>query len=84
MDTHFFGDSATLTGRSLRHIVRSPDTIITTAIMPIAILLLFVYVFGGAIKKGTGTHMWTTCCPASCSSPSPRASPTPRSGCSWT
>ena len=58
MDKHFFGDSATLTRRSLRHIVRSPDTIITTAIMPIAILLLFVYVFGGAIKKGTGTHSY--------------------------
>ncbi len=58
MDNHFFGDSATLTRRSLRHIVRSPDTIITTAIMPIAFLLLFVYVFGGAIKKGTGTHSY--------------------------
>jgi ABC-2 type transport system permease protein len=38
--------------RSLRHILRSPDTIITTAITPIAMLLLFVYVFGGAIHVG--------------------------------
>ena len=52
MTTHFFGDTAVLTGRSLRHITRSPDTIITTAIMPIALLLLFVYVFGGAIHTG--------------------------------
>lgn len=29
-------DTAVLTGRSLRHILRSPDTIITTAITPIA------------------------------------------------
>ena len=55
MNTHFLGDTAVLTGRSLRHIMRSPDTIITTAIMPIAFLLLFVYVFGGAIDLGSGS-----------------------------
>jgi ABC-2 type transport system permease protein len=48
------GDTVTLTGRSLTHILRSPDTIITTAIMPIAFLLLFVFVFGGAIDTGAG------------------------------
>ena len=53
MTTRFFGDTALLTGRSLRHITRSPDTIITTAIMPIAFMLLFVYVFGGAIDTGS-------------------------------
>jgi ABC-2 type transport system permease protein len=53
MTTHFFGDTAVLTGRSLRHITRSPDTIITTTIMPIAFMLLFVYVFGGAIRSGS-------------------------------
>src|SRR4029078_10697898 len=47
MTTHFVGDPAPLTGRSLRHITRSLDTIITTTIMPIAFLLLFVFVFGG-------------------------------------
>lgn len=53
MSTRFFGDTALLTGRSLRHITRSPDTIITTTIMPIAFMLLFVYVFGGAISSGS-------------------------------
>ncbi|MEV4165165.1 ABC transporter permease [Nonomuraea dietziae] len=53
MTKHFFGDTTVLLGRSLRHITRSMDTIITTTIMPIAFLLLFVYVFGGAIKTGT-------------------------------
>ena len=53
MSTHFVGDTALLTGRSLRHITRSLDTIITTTIMPIAFLLLFVFVFGGAIDTGT-------------------------------
>jgi ABC-2 type transport system permease protein len=45
-----------LFGRSMRHIQRSPDTIITVAIMPIMIMLLFVYVYGGAIKTSTGTE----------------------------
>jgi ABC-2 type transport system permease protein len=53
MSRHFFGDTALLTGRSLRHITRSPDTIITVTIMPIAFMLLFVYVFGGAIHTGS-------------------------------
>ena len=52
MSTHILGDTATLTGRSLRHITRSPDTIITTTIMPVALMLLFVYVLGGAINTG--------------------------------
>jgi ABC-2 type transport system permease protein len=55
MTTRFLGDTAILTGRSLRHITRSPDTIITTTIMPIAFMLLFVYVFGGAISQGSGS-----------------------------
>src|ERR1700693_6112101 len=57
MTKHFFGDSAVLLGRSLRHITRSLDTIITTTIMPIAFLLLFVYVLGGAIKSGSGSYV---------------------------
>jgi ABC-2 type transport system permease protein len=55
--THFFGDAAVLTGRSLRHITRSMDTIITTTIMPIAFMLLFVYVFGGAINSGSTSYV---------------------------
>ncbi|MCL2882249.1 MAG: ABC transporter permease [Coriobacteriia bacterium] len=39
-----------LFGRLMRHILRSPDTIITVLLMPIAFMLLFVYVFGGALK----------------------------------
>src|ERR1700754_1356297 len=57
MITQFLGNTAALTGRSLRHITRSPDTIITTTIMPIAFLLLFVYVFGGAIDTGSGSYV---------------------------
>ena len=57
MSTHFIGDTAALQGRSLRHILRSPDTIITTAVMPIGFMLLFVYVFGGAIDVGSGSYV---------------------------
>lgn len=57
MITHVGRDAALLLGRSLRHITRSPDTIITTAVMPIAFMLLFVYVFGGAIQTGSGRYV---------------------------
>lgn len=57
MDKRFIGDTNALLGRSLRHIWRSPDTIITTAVTPIAMLLLFVYVFGGAVHVGGGRYV---------------------------
>ncbi|MEU4839932.1 ABC transporter permease [Nocardia testacea] len=57
MTTHFFADTTLLLGRSLRHITRSVDTIITTTIMPIAFMLLFVYVFGGAIDSGSDSYV---------------------------
>jgi len=50
-------DTRVLTARSLRHVLRSPDTIITTAVTPVALLLLFVYVFGGAIDAGGGSYI---------------------------
>lgn len=46
---HFFLDVRIMVARSLRYVLRSPDTLITTVLMPIAIMLLFVYVLGGAI-----------------------------------
>jgi ABC-2 type transport system permease protein len=57
MTAHVLGDTTVLLGRSLRHISRSMDTIITTAIMPIAFLLLFVFVFGGAIQSGSDNYV---------------------------
>ncbi len=54
---HFFSDMGIMLGRSMRHIFRSMDTIITVAITPIALMLLFVYVFGGAIKTGTDNYV---------------------------
>jgi ABC-2 type transport system permease protein len=57
MSTDFFNDTGVMLGRSLRHITRSMDTIITVTIMPIAFMLLFVYVFGGAIQTGTDNYV---------------------------
>ncbi len=53
---YFFKDMSVMFGRSMRHIFRSMDTIITVCITPIAMMLLFVYVFGGAIETGTGNY----------------------------
>ena len=57
MTANVLGDTIALTGRSLRHITRSLDTILTTTIMPIAFMLLFVYVFGGAIRSGSDSYV---------------------------
>jgi ABC-2 type transport system permease protein len=57
MTTRVFGDTSVMLGRSVRHVTRSMDTIITVTIMPIAFLLLFRYVFGGAIQAGTDNYV---------------------------
>jgi ABC-2 type transport system permease protein len=57
MNKYFFSDMGVMLGRSMRHILRSMDTIITVTIMPIAFMLLFVYVFGGAIQTGTDNYV---------------------------
>ena len=57
MNPHFLSDTSVMLGRSLRHVTRSMDTIITVTIMPIAFMLMFVYVFGGAIRAGTDHYV---------------------------
>jgi ABC-2 type transport system permease protein len=57
MNTHFLSDTSVMLGRSLRHVTRSMDTIITVLVMPIALMLLFVYVLGGAIRAGTDNYV---------------------------
>ncbi|HVV23061.1 MAG TPA: ABC transporter permease [Pseudonocardiaceae bacterium] len=57
MNAHFFGDTVVLTGRTMRHVTRSVDTVITTAITPIAIMVMFVYVLGGAIRTGSVSYV---------------------------
>lgn len=48
-------DTLVMAKRSLRHTIRSLDTIITVALMPIAMMLLFVYVFGNALQASSGS-----------------------------
>lgn len=50
-------NTAVLFGRLMRHIMRSPDTIITVAIIPIALMLMFVFVFGGAMQQSIGSDV---------------------------
>lgn len=57
MRGHYFSDMGVMLGRSMRHVFRSMDTILKVAIMPIAMMLMFVYVFGGAIQSGTGSYV---------------------------
>jgi ABC-2 type transport system permease protein len=46
------GDSATMLRRNLRHALRYPSMTISTIAMPVLILLLFNYAFGGALAAG--------------------------------
>ena len=57
MKNYFFSDLSVMLERSMRHIFRSLDTIITITLSPIGIMLLFVYVLGGAIKTGTDNYV---------------------------
>ncbi|UTM38746.1 ABC transporter permease [Rhodococcus pyridinivorans] len=46
-------DHAAVTGRNLRRMLRSPDALLMGLALPVLLLVLFVYVFGGAIDTGT-------------------------------
>jgi ABC transporter DrrB family efflux protein len=43
-------DALVVTGRNLRHFIRQPQLLIFSTIQPIMFVLLFSYVFGGAVK----------------------------------
>ncbi|WP_283137404.1 ABC transporter permease [Rhizohabitans arisaemae] len=48
-----FSDSLTMIARSLRHITRNFELLFLTVVLPVFLLLLFVYVFGGVIDVGS-------------------------------
>ena len=50
-------DSLVMIGRSSRHIIRNTDQLLGTFFQPIMFLVLFVYVFGGAIKTGQENYI---------------------------
>ncbi|MHB0976290.1 MAG: ABC transporter permease [Candidatus Aquicultorales bacterium] len=50
-------DTIVMSGRVLRHNLRSIDTIITVVAMPIVMMIMFVYIFGGSIDTGSGSYI---------------------------
>ncbi len=44
-------DTAVVTGRNLRHFIRQPDLLTFSTIQPVIFVLLFIYVFGGAVSR---------------------------------
>ena len=50
-------DSLLMIARSSRHIIRNTDQLLGTFFQPIMFLVLFVYVFGGAINTGGGSYI---------------------------
>ncbi len=53
-------DAVTLAGRGLRLVRRDVDSMITAAVLPVVILLMFTYVFGGALEVGTSYVTYAT------------------------
>ncbi|MDR7167903.1 ABC-2 type transport system permease protein [Nocardia kruczakiae] len=54
MTTHTLADSRTMLRRNLVHAKRYPGMTISMFIMPLVMLLMFNYIFGGALEKATG------------------------------
>ncbi len=53
MTSTYVSDTATLIGRSIRLTRRDVDTTLMSIVLPVLLMLLFVFVFGGAIQTGT-------------------------------
>lgn len=53
-------DIVAMSARSLRISRRDPDEMLISLVLPITIMLLFVYVFGGAIQVGTDYVTYAT------------------------
>jgi ABC-2 type transport system permease protein len=49
---YIFSDTGVMIARSLRRSVRDPEAFITALALPVTLMLLFVYVFGGAFNAG--------------------------------
>jgi ABC-2 type transport system permease protein len=50
--TYAASDSAAMVGRSVKHAVRNLESLLMSVILPVVLMLMFVYVFGGAIDPG--------------------------------
>jgi ABC-2 type transport system permease protein len=54
MSTYVVSDAATMLRRDFRHLRRYPVMTISGVVVPTVMLLLFVFVFGGAMSSGLG------------------------------
>lgn len=54
---HTFSDIRVMTKRNLTKYLRVPQLLVFSTIQPVMFLLLFTYVFGGAIKTGAGNYI---------------------------
>nr|WP_042188959.1 ABC transporter permease [Kibdelosporangium sp. MJ126-NF4]CEL18560.1 ABC transporter, permease protein [Kibdelosporangium sp. MJ126-NF4]CTQ98044.1 ABC transporter, permease protein [Kibdelosporangium sp. MJ126-NF4] len=52
MSSHALNDSAIMLGRNLRHTLRNPATLFGALLVPIILILVFVYILGGAFSAG--------------------------------
>ena len=50
--TYAASDSAAMIGRSVKHTVRNLESLLMSVVLPVVLMLMFVYVFGGAIDPG--------------------------------
>jgi ABC-2 type transport system permease protein len=46
-------DALTMAGRSLRLSARSPEALVTALFLPVMLMVVFVYLLGGAVDIGT-------------------------------
>ncbi|ALS29083.1 ABC transporter permease [Paenibacillus sp. 32O-W] len=46
-------DSWVMLQRNIKHLVRNPESLFINIFLPVVLMLMFVYVFGGAIQTGT-------------------------------
>lgn len=51
--SHAIADTTTMIGRSIRLSRRNTETLIMSILLPLLMMTLYVYVFGGAIETGT-------------------------------
>ncbi len=61
---YFFRDMGMMLGRTMRHMHRSMHTVTLITLLPIACMMLFLYVFGGALLALEGILMSLTTHPA--------------------
>lgn len=57
---HVLADTSAMIGRSLRLVRREPDELLLALVLPVMIMVLFVYVFGGAIAVGVDYVTYAT------------------------